>query len=312
MSNLPPLLGSYTGTAGFAWKFGTLDMSTRLYEQTTETEPTKWIWDPFKAGLAWNLPYTITLGQEYTYSIQDRETSRLNFTGGISYFSLYYTLTNTLPYKLEKGTGWVQDGTENKFIPTDAGCTFNNTSKPLKLYSWKNRIFLQTSLFTDLKFNLVKITESSFDFKPALTLKFNEFLDVTFSSYSSNEVIARYFQQWLDLPVSLPGERNVFVDLYKSMNFFNTQDRKDSAFKLKTLNLTMTHYLHDWTMNLSTTIEPILKYADSKYYYEFIPTVIFLVQWKPVSDIKTKIRSKEGVFSLNASDATDAVTTTDE
>jgi lipopolysaccharide assembly outer membrane protein LptD (OstA) len=302
-SNLPPLLASYTGVANFAWKFGTLTMNTRLYEKSEEDK--KWVWDPYKTVVSWSFPLGIKLGQEFIYDIEETEPSRLHFTGGVGSFSLFYTLTNTIPYKLTAGTGWELDGTEKEFIPSAMGCTFNNTSKPLKLYSWKNRFFLQAAVDTNLKIDLLKVTESSFDFKPSLTLKVHEFLDVVFSSTSRNEVIARYFQQWVDLPEELPGERNALVDLGKSFNLFNTRDRTQSGFKLKALSFGLVHYLHDWTMSYDTSIEPELKYTDGKYRYEFVPTIKLMVSWKPVSDIKTTVRSEEGVFSLNTTDDDD-------
>ena len=79
---------------------------------------------------------------------------------------------------------------------------------------------------------------------------------------------------------------------------FDNNDRKESGFKLKSLNFELTHYLHDWTI-LRTSIKPELKEEGNTYRYEFTPIISFIVQWKPVSDIKTTVRSEEGVFSLN-------------
>jgi hypothetical protein len=41
---------------------------------------------------------------------------------------------------------------------------------------------------------------------------------------------------------------NPVVDLLKSFNFFNIEDRKDSNFKLKGISLGFIHDLHDWEM----------------------------------------------------------------
>lgn len=306
-SNLPPLLASYTGAAAMAWQYGTVTMGTRLYEKSVNDKT--WVWDPFSTVVSWTLPLGITLSQEYVYDIETGEPSRLHLTGAIGAFSLFYTLTNTVPYKLT-GSGWTLDGSEKKFIPSAMGCSFNNASKPLKIYSWKNRFALQASLESNLKFDLIRLTESSFDFKPKLTLKISDFLDLSFSSSSSNEVIARYFQQWMNLPSPLPGEDNIIQDLANSFAFYDVKKREQSGFKLKTLTFSMTHYLHDWTATLDTTVSPELKTDDGKYRYEFIPTVKFVVMWKPISDIKTTVKSKEGVFSLNTTDKDDDEDTT--
>jgi hypothetical protein len=306
-SNLPPLLESYTGAANMSWQYGTVTMGTRLYEKSLDDK--SWVWDPFTTVVSWTLPYGITLGQEYAYDIESGDPSRLNLTGAIGPFSLFYTLTNTVPYKLTS-SGWALDGTENKFIPSAMGCAFNNSSKPLKLYSWKNRVALQATLESNLKFDLVRLTESSMDFKPKLTLKISDFLDLSFSSTSSNEVIARYFQKWMNLPEPLPGETNMLKDALNSFDFFDRTKREQSGFKLKSLTFSMTHYLHDWTATLDTTLNPELKTTDGKPHYEFSPTVKFVVMWKPISDIKTTVKSEEGVFSLNTTDKDDDTTTT--
>ena len=300
-SNLPPLLAAYTGTSVFGWTFVKLTMNSRLYEK--EDAYKKWFWDPYKANLTWDLPFNFNLGQEYIYDIEEKRPSRLNFTAGKGYLSAYYTINNTVPYKLIQGAGWVLDGVEPKFIPTAAGLSFNNASKPVVVYTWKNRMFLQAQLSSNLKFDLLKLTSSSFDFVPTLTFKLTDFIDISFSSNSTNDVIARYFQNVINLPAELPGEKNALIDLQKSFYFLDKKERSLSGFKLKSLSVEVTHYLHDWTANLKTTLKPELK-TDGGYYYDFVPEVTFVVQWKPISDIKTTIKSKEGVFTLNTTDDT--------
>lgn len=304
-SNLPPLLESYGGNMQFSWFFGSLTMSSKLYEKEDAAENREWLWDPLKAVFSWKFPYDLSFSQEYTYDIEDSKSTRLNFTGSFKSLSAYYTLTDTVPYDFVEGEGWVLKNTGQEFVPTAAGMAFNNGSRPLNLYQWDNRVALQLKVVSNLEFNLLKLTDSSFTFSPSLTLKIFEFLDLTFSSTSGNEVIARYFQDWMDLPTPLPGETNIFKDLFKSVNFFDEQGRKESGFKLKSLNFELTHYLHDWTMNFKTSIKPELKEDGGRYSYEFVPTVTFMVQWKPISDIKTTVKSEENVFSLNTTDDED-------
>lgn len=298
VSNLPPLLDSYGGNLYMSWLYGNMNLSTRFFERESGNE-TEHIWDPFRAKISWNIPPGITLGQEYIYDIEEEEHTQLHFTAGWRYLSAYYTISRTIPYRMVAGSGWVEKPGGEQFIPAALGLSFNNSASPLVLAAWKDRIALQTRVLSNLKFDLVKLTESSFTFSLELTLKIHEFLDISFSSTSTNEVIARYFQDYLDLPAPLPGETNVFVDLFKSLNFFDIQDRKESGFKLQSLNFELTHYLHDWTMHLRTSLKPELRNDGGRYRYEFSPVVSFIVQWKPVTDLKTTVRSEEGVFSLN-------------
>ncbi|ULQ59918.1 LPS-assembly protein LptD [Brucepastera parasyntrophica] len=301
-SNLPPLLESYTGSASFAWPYTTVTVNTKFYEKETSGQ-TDWIWDPLRTSIRFTFPFNLSLGQDFVYNIEDNEPSRLHITAGYKNLSAYYTLNTTIPYKLVEGQGWLQDGTETKFIPSDAG--FSYTNSPLKLNFWKNRISIELRVSTNLKFDLLRLTSSSFTFTPGITIKILDFLDFTFSSNSTNEVIARYFQDWMDLPAPLPGETNILVDLFKSFNFFNEQDRMNSGFKLKRLNMELKHYLHDWTMSLKVAIAPELKTSGGNYRYEFSPTITFVVEWKPISDIKTTVKTESGVFSLNTTDDDD-------
>lgn len=301
-SNLPPLLESYAGTATFNHAFTTISMTTRLFER--ENLAKRWFWDPYTARATVYLPLQIRLSQEYVYNIEDNTHSRLHYALSRDPVSATFTMAHTYPYTLQSGSGWiVPPSTDKEFIPTSAGFAFNNSAKPLRLYTWKNRIFLQAQLSTSVNFDLLKLTDSFFVFTPGLTLKIHEFLDLSFSSTSRNDSIARYYQNWIDLSSPLPGETNIFTDLVKSFNFGNEQDRIESAFKLKNLALSLTHYLHDWTANLKITAIPeLVDLSNGRKKYEFIPELVFMVQWKPISDIKTTVKSADGVFSLNVSD----------
>jgi hypothetical protein len=58
---------------------------------------------------------------------------------------------------------------------------------------------------------------------------------------------------------------NPFVDLLKSFNFFNTNDRKESNFKMKSISLGFVHDLHDWEMKFDYTGSRELSYDGSRY-----------------------------------------------
>lgn len=299
VSNLPPLLESWSGLASFGTSFLTATFSSKIFEK--ENIESRWFWDPFNANLTWKLPYSIRLSQVFVYNIEEDTPSRFHTTISRNFLSAFYTMTYTVPFTLVEGSGWKIDGTDKSFIPSATGVSFSNASKPLTFYTWKNRIFLNAKIVSNLNLNLLKLTESSFDFEPSITLKIHEFLDVTFSSMSRNDTIARYFQDWMDLPAPLPGETSITKDLLKSFNFFNETDRTTTGFKLKRLSMEMTHYLHDWTANLKVSVKPELS-TKSSYRYEFKPTITFMVQWKPISDIKTTVKSESGVFTLNTTD----------
>ena len=201
------------------------------------------------------------------------------------------------PYKLIPGTGWTALPNK-KFIPRSLDMNFSNSSKPFDIYAWRNRIKLQFSFNSSLNFNLVRITDSSFSFSPKLVFKIHEFLDISFSALSRNDVIARYFQDSLNLPIVIPGEKNVFKDLAYSFYFWDERIRRQSGFKLKSLTLDLTHYLKDWIMKFSYSIQPVLRETSGKKYYDLKPTITFLVQWNPIGDIKVQTKKENDVFSV--------------
>ncbi len=299
VSSLDPLLQSYEGDLSLAWAPLSATGGTKLYEK--ENESKRWFWDPLDTAVSLALPLSSSFKQAYTYNIEDGHPESLVYTLAVPYAAASYALNYALPYRLEPGTGWVVDGTEKKFLPTSASLTLSNTAKPYKGVSWKKRIAVQFSLASNLKFDLLRATDSSLDFAPNLTFKIYDFLDLSFSTVSRNDVIARYYQEYLDLPITLPGETNPFADLADSFAFWDTATRTESGFKLKSLSLKATHYLHDWTASLDTTVQPELIDTGSRYYYDFKPIITFMVQWKPISDIKTTVKSEKGTFTLNTS-----------
>lgn len=208
-------------------------------------------------------------------------------------------MSHDTPYKLIPGTGW-QALKDKKFIPRSLDINFSNSSKPLDIYAWKNRIKLQFSFNSSLNFNLIRVTDSSFSFSPKLTFKIHEFLDISFSAVSRNDVIARYFQDSLNLPIVIPGEKNIFKDLISSFYFWDERSRLQSGFKLKSLSLDLTHYLKDWLMKFSYSVKPVLRTDAARKYYELVPTVTFFVQWNPIGDIKVQTKKEDKTFSVTS------------
>jgi len=294
--NLPPLLQAYTTSLNVSFPYGTLTSSTKLFEK--EKAAKKWAWEPIKTDVTWTLPYDIRAAQTYIYNIEDKSSERLHITFGWKYISAFYTQSREIPQKLIPGSGWIADGKEKRFIPFASGFSFSNTSDPLTIYAWKNRIKIQLGLSSTLQFNLVRITDSYLTFSPKIIFNIHEFWDFSFGSSSRNDVIARYFQKVLNLPLVIPGNTNVLTDLAQSFYFWDRLKRETSGFKLQSLDIGLTHYLKDWTLKFNCEIKPQLKNKGSRKYYEFTPTITFAVAWNPISDIKVEAKKKDGKFSV--------------
>ncbi len=309
-TNLSPRLESYEGNLALSWFFGSFTANGEYFQQESADKTTEWKWEPLKAVLSWKLPLDFTFSQEYTHDMNENEPTTLSFKLTHKYLSVFYTVNNAIQYVLKEGEGWVADGTDPKFKPYSAGFSFSNISTPLTFNLWKNRISISAGLTSSLEFNLRRQTESSFTFGPKIIVSIADFLDLSFQSNSTNSVIARYFPGLLGLKEEIPGEKNIFTDLIKSFNFWNMDDRRNSGFKLKTLEMEMKHYLHDWTASFKAVITPELKNDGGSFRYEFSPLIVFSVSWNPVSDVKTTIKSDDGDFSVSASGSTNDNTDT--
>ena len=144
----------------------------------------------------------------------------------------------------------------------------------------------------------MQITSSYFSFSPGIVFEINDVLKFSFSSESRNDVIFRYVQDYVDMGIEIPGEKNVFVDLFDSFAFWDEKLRYASGFKLKKLKMTLSHDLHDWTLNSSFTLEPRLIKTSKPYKYDYSPYFTLSVSWKPMSSMKTTVEDKYGEFIL--------------
>lgn len=295
--NLNPLLEAYSFAGNFAFPYGKLNISTKLFER--EKTAKKWFWDPLNIGLNFSLPYNISLSQSYVYNIEEKRSERYAASFSWKYMSAVYSMSYDNPYELIPNLGW-KALPYKKFIPRSLDINFSNSSQPIEIYAWKNRIKLQFLFNSSLNFNLIRVTDSSFSFSPKLVFKIHEFLDISFSAVSRNDVIARYFQDALNLPIVIPGEKNIFKDLISSFYFWDEKSRLQSGFKLKSLSLDLTHYLKDWLMKFSYSVKPVLRTGASRKYYELVPTITFLVQWNPIGDIKVQTKKEDNVFSVTS------------
>jgi len=297
--NLKPLLAAYTMSASFSMPYVKATLSTKRFEKEKpdKDKPNqKWFWDPLKFTTSLSLPYNISLSQEYIYNIEDKKHDKFSLNFSWKYISASYIMSRTIPYKLDKNAGWQAVGKEKKFIPTSFHISVS--SGPIELYFWKNRVNIKASFSGNLNFNLIRLTDSYLTFSPKITFGVYEFVDVSFGVTSRNDSIVKYFNNLLNLPVDFAGETNIFKDIGYSLFFWDSEKRRQSDFKVKSIDFQLTHNLKDWTMTISYSIKPTLKTERGKKTYRFDPTISFFVQWNPIGDIKIRAKTEEKKFSV--------------
>jgi hypothetical protein len=229
-----------------------------------------------------------SLGQQITYDPELKEFT--NFTTSLSWggLSASYTALRSRTYTLES-TGWVQSPAEETLHPRDFRLVYTKTVKKERL--WNKRLSLSLNVNSNLSLDLQRYTYSRYSFTMGLTLGISHFLDVSLNTISENAVIFRYYQNlpFFDLPVELPGEQNWLVDLFNSFRFDDDALRRSSGFKLKSFRLNLVHHLGDWDAKLGITLSPYLDQSDGRPVYKFNNEISFLIQWVPISEIKTEI-----------------------
>ncbi|HOS29178.1 MAG TPA: hypothetical protein PLR39_00115 [Treponemataceae bacterium] len=300
--NLPPLLDSYTGKLTLVFPYVTLsaDSGYKKEEKTdslTGEKTEEFVFVPLTQTCTISfLDKKITLGQSYKYDIDEKQSTSFQASLALFGFRLAYNMLYTVPYELDPAKGWTAKE-EKEFQPSDISVSYALPSKNYSL--WKNRVSISPGLNTQFRMDLIRPTNSLLSFTPSLNFKIHDFLTLTFSSDSSNDVIFRYFQDSFGYDIKIPGEKNIFKDLIKSFNFSNEVDRLTSGFKLKKLSIKAEHNLHDWTLKSEFSFSPRLKTDKKPYYYDYSPYFSLSVVWNPMKSLKTQIVDDYGTFQLN-------------
>jgi len=225
-------------------------------------------------------------------------TSTLSFGGlGASFKALKsfkYTFVPNNTDNLSQGGRWEQNN-ESILRPNELSIFYKRKFSDIDII--KNYLNFSLDLDTTLTYNLLQYTSSNFQFQLGFNLGITNFMDINLSAASENNVVFRYLKgvpgmssltsMYMDGP-----QNNLIVDLFDSFNFFDRSKRFRSGFKMKKFDLKIIHYLGDWTAELGVTMYPYLNTSQEIPRYEVTADVSFIVQWKPISEIKTHIEYK--------------------
>jgi hypothetical protein len=277
----------------------------------TETNARGRIVDPYndEKRIFEPLYFTETLRFAPSYSAQQylvydpelEEFTTLTSSLILNHFAASYSMARSVEYNLVSGTGWVvKDPNDLALRPRDIRLSYAQIFR--KDNVWKNRLSFSVSINSNLIFDLQRYTYSKFTFSLGFMMSITNFLDISLSTTSENSVIYRYVQDWpfFNTP-EIPGEKNLFVDLFNSFRFDRDDLRKESGFKFKSFNLTMVHHLGDWNAKLGITLTPYLDNTSSSisdWQYRLNPEISFLVQWVPAEEIKSEITYDKDQFVI--------------
>jgi hypothetical protein len=270
-----------------------------------------WKLDPFtfreqiNFGSYGNLSFNMTMDTEGWDSPEtgqmEKRLSSLTTSLNLTKWGLTaaFTASRMLGYEYIVGSdpgnpiGWVQRIGDENLILRPSNFSLSYTKNIAMKELWKKNIDFSINTRSSLLLNLQQYTSSSFSFSLGFTLGINKFLSLSVSAESANSRIYQYFHDWPgfnDAPIELPPntQTNLFLDLFDSFRFDNDEIRTRSAFKMKSFRISATHHLGDWNAVLNWSMAPY-RTTDRPPRYEINNEVAFLVQWIPISEIKSDI-----------------------
>ena len=295
-TSLPPRAPVITPNAVFRAGIFDTAIRSRILLPWEETGIEDLVIDPLT--LDGNLRFTPTRGFRQQITFDPELSAATIFSSALSFdgFNASFSAGHIHPWRynfngsvdINLPSGWVQLD-ELGFHPQ--GLAFSYVRAFTQNNIWNRRLSFTLTMSSSLSFDLQQYTNSSLAFDMGLNLRITNFLDLNFSTRSDNAVVFMYFQNlpFFNLPTQLyPGmQHNFFLDLLNSFRFDNPELRRRSGFKLSRMNLSLIHHLGDWNARLSMNMTP---HADlATRVVRFRNDITFLVQWLPISEIRTQV-----------------------
>jgi len=298
-AELPPLDGLITANATFrVWITETYG-NFRMEKPETEGE---WKIRPFdvretlKFGTLGSFSHNMVFTPDEDYQITNIRSTLTLWRFKADYSMIWTKKSFFDPYNPDnpvEGGVWKTEG-DNALRPKDLIFSFNNTFPSTKLFNY--RFSLSYNINTSLNFDLQQHTNSNFQFSTGVTMGINKFMDLTISASSQNAVIFRYFKgakgmEDLTVMYTEGEQNNVFIDLIDSFNFFDESKRRRSGFKMQRFDLTLEHFLGDWTASFKINMYPYQRAAKMGDIptINIVSDISFLLQWKPITEIKSDV-----------------------
>jgi lipopolysaccharide assembly outer membrane protein LptD (OstA) len=293
-AELPPEESSLTGDATMRVWISETKFSARIRDPYEDP-----IYDPLQFTETLRFTSSFSASQNIIYDPEKDEFTSM--TSSLSCYGLTASFTSTwaATWELDGSSGqWRWESKPEAFKPREFRLAYARTFRKDEL--WEKRLSYSLGINTSLALDLQRFTNSSFNFTLNFTLGISKFLDLTLGTTSGNASVYRYFRDWgiFSVPDDLPviGETNIITDLLNSFRFDDEKLRQDSGFKLKSFNLSLLHHLGDWNAKLSMALSPYLPPGERQY--EFNTEISFVVQWLPISEIKTEIIHNKDKFEF--------------
>ena len=299
---------TFSVTADLPPKDSALSFQTGLRIWITETsanmrilfpgEEDKRKLEPFNATERINFGTFGNFSQSLTLDTEERELTSLTSSLNLTQWGLTisYAASRMQGYEyIPPGpsvlvSGWVLRTGDPELRSRDFTMNFSKNFTKENLFGGYLRFTVNTG--SRLYFDLQRYTSSNLSFNLGFTVGIAHFLDLALSANSENAMIYRYFRDlpfFADAPIEIQDgpQNNFFLDLFDSFRFDDDKLRERSGFKMKNFRIAAIHYLGDWKAELNWSMAPYRPPGSRQF--EINNEVSFLLQWIPISEIKSDI-----------------------
>ncbi len=278
-ADLPPFPAVLSGRLQFTVWLLTTTVNTVLRQ-----DGGRWDLQPLVVLETLNLSDRIQFSEEARFDLEEglflKSISTLKLGGWSASLS-----AERLPPVFFNGTDWQPTGEPERVQLTQLKVGYNLAPKPI--YFWRNRIWMEPKVDTSWTMNLMQSTENSLDFVFGFRFFIYQFLELSFTTASSNNRTYRWFPALARQTGMTPV--NPFLDLLRSFNFFNTEDRRISDFKLRSISVQAVHHLRDWDLTVTYDGKPTLfTNPAGLLQYRWENTLIILLQWVPLPEVRSR------------------------
>ncbi len=161
---------------------------------------------------------------------------------------------------------------------------------------WKNRITFDTSIGSTLSLNYNRFTNSELDFTLSMNLDIHDAFSLKTSLKSSNTTVHLYNKEYADI-LGVPS-RNLFSDLWKSLNIFDTDGLEETFFKIRGVEVELSRVYRDWSLSYSYKGSP-KDPSDIEITDEFWENYFqFTVSWNTIKELTTSGEYRDDEFTL--------------
>ncbi|AJA90611.1 membrane protein [Borreliella chilensis] len=217
--------------------------------------------------------------------------SELSFKLNVFDFQFLFVMKDDFEYNYDPLKGdFSKIGITTKLVPYSFDSSYKKDLYVLNFFDKK--LSFSLGIDTGWKINLQKFTDNELWSALTFKVKYTEFFEIYFSTRSVNTKTFKYFKGYMD-QIGLESV-NVFTDLLKSFNFFNSQDRKDSLFKIKKFSSGFKFNFYDWKFVGEYNLEPdLLRGSDGIYSPIWRNNFTIYISWNFFAPVKASFENNK-------------------